>query len=269
MKRSWKKWIFGSLSWKRLLGSLVFVYLCLLMVAVFFADRFIFLPPESTYVRDLDRLEVLTGPPELPLLHYEARGNYPTIIWSHGNAEDLGGVTNIMDALSDMGFGVVAYEYPGYGLSEGKPTEDSVNAAALQAYQYVREELGVPPGKIVLCGQSVGSGPTLWLASQVPHVRVILIAPFMSAFRTATRIPLFPGDRFENHKRIGEVSSPLLIIHGTEDRVISFSHGKKLFKLSPSRSKFFFPVEGAGHNNLYKSFSEKIFLAIHAFASPA
>jgi fermentation-respiration switch protein FrsA (DUF1100 family) len=75
----------------------------------------------------------------------------------------------------------------------------------------------------------------------------------MSAFRSVTRIPLFPGDRFPNHQHLAQVTSPLLVIHGEEDEVIPFSQGQSLFDLSPSPVKFFLPIPEVGHNDLFLS----------------
>ena len=77
--------------------------------------------------------------------------------------------------------------------------------------------------------------------------------PFMSTFRSITRIPLFPGDRFPNHNHLAEVTTPLLVIHGKKDQVIPFSQGEDLFRRSPSRQKTFLPVEHARHNDLFES----------------
>ncbi len=97
---------------------------------------------------------------------------------------------------------------------------------------------------------------------------LILISPFRSAFTTAfpTPFPLFPGDRFPNHKRIKTINSPLLIIHGENDGVIPFSHGQKLFAASPATTKEFLKIPGAGHNDLFHVASKEIFTKIAEFA---
>lgn len=80
---------------------------------------------------------------------------------------------------------------------------------------------------------------------------MVLISPFLSAFRTVTGIPLLPCDRFPNTRFIRKIETPLLIIHGEDDDIIPFSHGQKLFDLSPSRDKTLLPVVDTGHNDLF------------------
>ncbi|MGE9268368.1 MAG: alpha/beta hydrolase, partial [Verrucomicrobiales bacterium] len=134
--------------------------------------------------------------------------------------------------------------------------------AAEAAYHYLRDELGTDPDKIFLCGQSVGSGPTCHLAARVPHRAVVLLAPFHTAYQVATRIPLFPGDRFPNGDNLAQVDTPLIIIHGIDDRIIPISQGIKLYHRSPSKKKYFLPIEDSGHNELYVVGSWRVFTAI-------
>jgi len=85
-----------------------------------------------------------------------------TIIYSHGNAEDLGGNFEQLHNLADLlSCNVFAYEYPGYGIAEGEPSEGGCYAAAEAAYKHVTNELGVDAGDVVLYGRSLGSGPTV------------------------------------------------------------------------------------------------------------
>ncbi len=190
----------------------------------------------------------------------------PTILWSHGNAQNLASLTFTMDGLHQMGFGVMAYDYPGYGESSGEPSEEGCYVAVRMAYDFLLEKETMPE-QIVLIGQSVGTGPTCHLASEVPNGGVILISPFLSAFRVMTKIPLFPGDRFNNLTRIREFDTPLLIIHGQNDQVIPQWHGQRLYEESKSESKTFVSVENAGHNDLFMKESIRLTEAIREFVA--
>ena len=108
----------------------------------------------------------------------------PILLWSHGNAEDLGSVYSVMQEFHELGFGIMAYDYPGYGSSSGSPSEDGCYSAIQAAYDHLTGQLGHPAKRIILTGQSVGSGPTCWLAAKDDHVGVSLISPFTSAFRS-------------------------------------------------------------------------------------
>ncbi|YCM45612.1 alpha/beta fold hydrolase [Verrucomicrobiaceae bacterium 227] len=261
---NWKKILIGEWSWSRPFKSLAVIYLSLLAFALFAADSLIFHPPGTEYSNDEDHFIILDdGKGSTVAAYYRpALDGMTTILWSHGNAENLATVKHAMDGLNEMGFGVLAYDYPGYGNSSGKPSEDGCQKAIALAYQHLIDDEKIPAAKIILAGQSVGSGPTCWLAENKDHGALLLISPFLSAFRTVTRIPVFPGDRFPNLHRIENISTPLLVIHGEKDEVIPFVDGKKLFELSPSEQKTFLPIPGAGHNNLYAIEPIPIFNAI-------
>jgi len=172
-----------------------------------------------------------------------------TLLVSHGNAEDLGDDRDWLEGLHRAGFNVFAYDYQGYGTSQGRPTEKGAYDDETAAYDYLTTNLKIAPGRIIIFGRSVGSGPAVHLAARRPAAGLILQSPFVSAFRVLTRVPLLPFDKFPNAKEISNVHCPLLIIHGVNDSVIGLWHGKKLFELA-NQPKHFVAVEGADHNDL-------------------
>jgi len=82
------------------------------------------------------------------------------------------------------------------------------------------EHYGVSRENIFIYGQSVGSGPACWLAEKYPTAGLVLVSLITSAFRTVTRVPIFPGDQYPNIKRIQQITTPVLIIHGDQDQVV-------------------------------------------------
>ena len=262
---NWKKIRVGKWSWSRPFKSLLFVYLVLLAIALTSADSLIFQPPGTKYSSNWENYLTIKAPDatEIAAYYREAADEMPTILWSHGNAENLATVKEAMDGLHELGYGTLAYDYPGYGDSPGDPDEEACQRAIALAYQHLVQEKKISPQRIILAGQSVGSGPTCWLAEREEHGGVILISPFLSAFRTVTRIPLFPCDRFPNLNRIKNIKTPLLVIHGEEDGVIPFKDGKELYELSAAEDKTFLPIPNAGHNNIFIKGAIPIFNAIH------
>ncbi|MCB1065177.1 MAG: alpha/beta hydrolase [Verrucomicrobiae bacterium] len=253
----WRRWIVGEWSWSRPLKSVGSIYGILFIIAVFFADKLIFVPPASTYDATHPALVMLPGEipdePSIATFWYSPSSDKaPVLLWTHGNAEDLGHLGPFFEIFAEQNVGILAIDYPGYGLSEGKPTEPGCYRAVDLAFRHLTHDLGIAADRIVIVGQSVGSGPAVWLAEKHPEVRgLVLISPFLSAFRVVTQIPLFPGDRFPNLHRMPEVTCPLLIFHGENDEVIPFTHGKKLFALHPGPEKAFVPLPAAGHNDLW------------------
>jgi len=268
---NWKRVLIGKWSWWRPIQSITAIYLLLLVFVVSSADSLIFQPPETPYSTSWEHFTTIedTQGTRIAAYYRPAAEAMPTILWSHGNAENLATVKHAMDGLHELGYGVLAYDYPGYGESlapsqaSTSPSEQGCYRAIEASYQFLTKAKNIPAKKILLAGQSVGSGPTCWLAAKEPHAGVLLISPFLSAFRTVTRIALFPFDRFPNLHHIKKINTPLLIVHGENDRVIPFSDGKSLYNLSASSEKTFLPIPTAGHNDIFIKGAIPIFEAIN------
>lgn len=239
--------------WRRVLRRvgawLVAGYLCLNLYACAMADRAIFQPqaPGYTDSPDVIKIEVEDGERISAVWMPNAEADL-TILHSHGNAEDIGDVEPFLTALHDHGYAVFAYDYRGYGTSDGKPSERNTYRDAEAAYAYVTGELGVPPARLIVHGRSLGAALACYLAAEVPVGGLVLQSPFVTAFRVVTRVPLLPFDKFRNIRRIADVACPVLIIHGTADRVVPAWHGRKLFAAAPE-PKAYLSLPGAGHND--------------------
>jgi fermentation-respiration switch protein FrsA (DUF1100 family) len=246
----WRRWLIGRWSLKRLLRSLIIIYVTVCLYVWFTADRKIFLPPAPSYGRSLDLLTVVTdnGHNLAALSLPNADANY-TLIYSHGNAEDLGQIRPVLEILRQAGTSVVGYDYSGYGLSGGRPSERQAYQDIRAVYRYTVDELGVPPEQIVIHGRSVGGGPSLHLAMQEPIAGLILESTFTSAFRVVLPFPVFPFDKFPNRDRIPQIDCPVLILHGEADRTIPLWHGQTLYELAPEPKQAVWIPE-ATHNDL-------------------
>jgi abhydrolase domain-containing protein 17 len=248
-KQILKRVLIGEFSVWRIMRSLVFIYACLGLYAYFFSDRMIFLPQPSSY-QDTNQIRKLTTRDgvEISAVYLPNPQAKFTILYSHGNAEDLGHILPTLEELRNLGFAVFSYDYRGYGTSQGNPTEKTTYKDIDAAYNYLTQNLGVLPEKIILYGRSVGGGPSVDLASRKPIGGLILENTFVSTFRVATRVTLFPFDKFNNIAKIKNVRSPVLIMHGKADEIIPFWHGEKLFATA-NEPKRFLAIEGAGHND--------------------
>ena len=266
----WRKWLIGRWTWWRPIASLASIYALLWVVAVFFADRVIFVPPPSSYPADAQGLVWIENPHggKIAAFHLQAQAGAPTLLYSHGNAEDIGHSLELFQAWNEMGIGVLAYDYPGYGQSTGRATEETTYQSIRAAWQYLLAR-GVPRNSVVVVGRSVGSGPSTRLASEVGPAGLVLIAPFTSAFEVAFPAKLFPADRFRNIDLIGGIASPLLVIHGRQDEVIPFPHGQRIIESSGATHKNLFVIEEAGHNDLFEVSGREIIEAVATFARQA
>jgi fermentation-respiration switch protein FrsA (DUF1100 family) len=253
-----------------LLGMLYLLagaYLALLLVGAFLSDRLMFLPQPSSYRDDasITKLHPAGGATISAIYLPNPQAKY-TILLGHGNAEDIGDLRPLLAELHDSGFAVLAYDYEGYGTSEGTPGEKAAYRDIDAAYDYLTREAQVAPAHIILLGRSVGAGPAVDLAARQPVGGLIVQSGFTSAFRVLTRVRLLPFDRFNNLAKIGRVRCPVLIMHGRSDRVIAFWHGERLFAAAPEPKQAFW-VAGADHNDFEYVAGERYFQAVRDFAA--
>jgi pimeloyl-ACP methyl ester carboxylesterase len=213
-----------------------------------FADRIIFMPPREAYARTD---EILLIPRDsggtIAAVHLPNPRARHTILFSHGNAENLGQDLPFLRAMRDAGFSVMGYDYSGYGLSTGRPSERAAYADIDAAYDYLTRTAGVPPERIILHGRSLGGAVAADLASRRPVGGVVLESTFTTAARVA-RIPV-PFNRFRTIDKLRRVTAPVLVIHGTDDALVAFSHGQRLYAAARSPKQRMW-VDGAGHNDV-------------------
>jgi len=247
-KKTLRRLLIGDFSLKRLVRSVIFVYASLCIYGYFFTDWMIFKPQPSTYqdTKDILKLTAADGVQISAVYLPNPKATY-TILYSHGNAEDLGDMLPMLRELQKLGFAVFAYDYRGYGTSGGTPSESNAYRDIDTAYDYLTTKLNVPTQKIIVYGRSVGGGPTVDLASRKSVAGLIVESTFTKAFLVVTRIPIVPFDKFGNIDKIKRVRCPVLVIHGTGDSVIPFSHGQQLFAAANEPKRFLW-VEGADHN---------------------
>lgn len=240
-------------------------YLALNIFAFFYGERLIFLPRPRSY-QDSPEILKLTTPngEKISALHLPNSTATYTVLYSHGNAEDLGRIRQRLEHLRTLGVSVFAYDYRGYGTSQGKPSEQNVYQDIEAAYQYLITTLAMSPSQIILYGRSLGSGPSVEIASREPISGLILESPFTSIFRVITRIKILPFDRFDNLSKIAKVRCLVLFLHGTHDRLIPFHHSETLYKQVRS-PKQLVAIAGADHNDLLEIAGTQYDQAIQTF----
>ncbi|MFQ5747495.1 MAG: alpha/beta hydrolase [Gemmatimonadota bacterium] len=159
----------------------------------------------------------------------------PAVVFAHGNAELIGDGLRDARSLTDLGVSVLLVEYPGYGRSDGDPSRRSIGEVFLAAYDWLAVHPDVDKAKIVGFGRSLGSGAITDLAGHRPLKALVLQSPFISAGHFARR-HLLPGflvrDRFNNLAALGSFPGPVLLIHGTRDRIIPHTHSERLARAS-------------------------------------
>ena len=192
-----------------------------------------------------------------------------TLVWSHGNGGNIAGRSAVLRGLAARGVSVLAYDYRGYGRSEGRPSEEGVQLDVLAAYDHLRAS-GVGAPRIVAFGESLGSAVSVYLATKRPCAALVLVSPF-TCLRDVARVHYGPlaalaGNRFDSLTLIPKIRRPLLVAHGDQDEIVPFELGVRLFEAA-SEPKRFLRVQGAHHNDVFAS--TELLDAIARFANEA
>lgn len=252
----------------KLILFVVLAYAVISSLAWLISDRLIFLPPPASYdERALPILRVNTGDGNaVAVLHLPNPEAHFTLLFSHGNAEDLGYLAPFLTELRAAGFAVLAYDYRGYGLSTGgPPTARGAYRDLAAVYHHAIGTLKIPPSRIILHGRSIGSGPAVELAAREAVGGLVVESGFIGVYRVMTRWPLLPFEPFPNLMSIRRARCPVLIIHGRQDEIIPFWHGERLFAAAPEPKRSAW-VEGASHNDLSLIAWEQYAQALKDFA---
>lgn len=189
----------------------------------------------------------------------------------HGNAGNLSEFDRPVHyaGLRRLGLNLLAFDYRGYGESEGAPSESGLYKDANAAYRLLREQRGVPPERIILFGHSLGSAVAVDLAGRVPVGGLIVEGALSSVVdRGAELYPYIPvrwiaGTRFASIQKISDVRAPKLFLHATGDEVIPLAHGRRLYEAAPP-PKTFVELRG-GHGDAFDVDSANYFGAIERF----
>jgi abhydrolase domain-containing protein 17 len=253
-KNKIKQFLVGDFSLKRIFLSMIsipiIIYFVLLLFALFFSDKLIFQPQPSSYKDNPEILKLNTEDGvQISAIYLSNPNAIYTILYSHGNAEDIGDILPELKQIRDWGFSILAYDYHGYGASQGNPSEENIYKDIDTAYEYLTMKLGIPANHIISFGHSIGGGPAVDLAYRRPIAGLIMESTFTTAFRVMTRIPILPFDKFRNNEKIKRVKCPVLVIHGKEDQIIPVWHGEKLYE-SANEPKQIRIIEEAGHNDI-------------------
>lgn len=248
-----------SLGWRVARGVLLGLgagYLMLALALTGLSRRLIFPVPPARPLHlppGMERIDAC-GAEGVLCLYVRAPPDGPTLVFFHGNGEQLADFVPDLARWSAQGVGVLAVEYPGYPGAPGSPSEVSLLAAARAALAHLRGPLGVPPARTVLFGRSLGTGVATALAREGAGERLVLVSPFTSLPAVGQRVfPFLPvrwlvRDRFDSLTKAPSVKIPVLVLHGTQDEVVPFDLGRTLAGRFPHAT--FVPVPGAGHNDI-------------------
>lgn len=238
----------------------MFVYLLLLIGLYIYQRQLIYHPDISVPLKPdfAEPINVVTSDGlSLEGWYFSARDeNKPTIVLFHGNAGNLEPRLFKAAQFVNNGYGVLLAEYRGYGGNDGQPSEQGFYKDGRAYIDFATKSLQIPSTKLVLYGESIGSGTATQLAMEYDVAALILEVPFDSLASVAQKhyfympVKYLIKDRFMNVDKIGKINAPLLILHGHKDNVIPYSHAQNLYKAAAEPKKIVDFPQG-NHTNLY------------------
>jgi hypothetical protein len=196
-----------------------------------------------------------------------------TLLWFHGNAGNINHrLDNIMMLYDRVPVNVFIIDYRQYGRSEGKISEKGtyIDARAALAYLHSRKEINQE--KIIFFGRSLGSAVAVELALKEKCRALILETPFTSIKDMGKKLyPFLPisfliRTKYDSLAKIGNIKVPILIMHGDQDKLVPFEHGRELYKAA-NEPKEFYTIPGAGHNDTHIVGGEEYYGVIKNFVN--
>jgi len=199
----------------------------------------------------------------------------PAVLLLHGNAGDISHRTPLARGLLEQGCSVLLLEYRGYGASEGSPSEEGVHLDAMAGLDFLLGR-GLAPGRIIVFGRSMGGAVAAHLAAVRPVGGVILESAFTSLHGMARALyPFLPGfllhrlrGRFDTLAEVGKLSGSILVVHGTRDEIVPYDMGRRLLDAAGPGTEWY-PVHGAGHNDVFWVGGEDYFRTLGSFIREA
>jgi len=169
--------------------------------------------------------------------HNKDINKFKTILYLHGNAGSLENRIHKINHFEDMNINFLLLSWRGFSGNKGEPTEQGLYQDARSAVKWLIKQ-GVFEENIIIYGESLGTGVTTEIAQNKNFAGIILESPFTSMVAAGkSKYPIFPirlllKDRYESDKKIKNIKSPVLIMHGEQDNIVPFWMGEKMFELA-------------------------------------
>jgi fermentation-respiration switch protein FrsA (DUF1100 family) len=202
------------------------------------------------------------------------RDNAPTLLYFHGTGSNLGDVPRLAAQFHELGWSAFFIDYRGYGESRGDfPSEQAVYADAIAALNYLTQSRRIPPQRIVIMGRSIGGAIALELATRNPDLAALVVESSFTSMRDMIShlipVQLLPVDfllhqRFDSLTKVRSLQMPLLVIHGTSDRVVPARMGQALYAAAPHPKELLL-IPQAGHSNLRRTNQTLYFQTLQQF----
>lgn len=196
--------------------------------------------------------------------------NGVTVVVFNGNGGNRGGRIPLAKALSAQGYGVLLFDYRGYGGNPGSPSESGLISDGLAAVAYLETRDSVDSEQIVYFGESLGAAVAIGVAEQRLPAALVLRSPFTSLPDVAAvhypflPTSLFLRDRYPNRDRVSGLHVPVLVMAGSADSVVPLAQSKRVYEAA-GEPKEFVVFDGADHNDFELTAGEELVATVAEF----
>lgn len=188
-----------------------------------------------------------------------------TVYYFHGNGAPMDHFYTEMRYIADLGYNLISYDFPGYGKSTGKPTQEEILDFSNTFYAHMKKELNFEDEDVIIWGYSVGTAVAIDFAKDKDFDKLVLFSPFASAHDMSAKAFGFPIQKlfflpntFVSRESIKSIEEPTLIVHGNTDIVVPFEQGKTVFENSPAEKKYFLEIDDLGHSLITERYGDVI-----------
>ena len=253
--------------------AIFFIYFLILVFLYFYQRNLLYHPNENNYSEDkisvdIENVRIKTSD-NIELLgwyHEKNLKDFKTLIFFHGNAGSLENRIHKLNHFRDMNINFLIIAWRGFSGNNGNPSEQGLYEDGKSAIDWLIKK-GVSEKNLILYGESLGTGVATHLAQNKNFAGVILETPFTSMIDAAKKFyPYIPvkmllKDKFENYKKIKNIDSPILIMHGEADQLVPFSMGKKIYEIANEPKYSYFTK----YDNHMMEYDENLVLALKSF----
>ena len=256
-----------------LITSAIVIYLILLTLIYINQRKLLYLPSENNYLDDPINftyneffIEVDKDVKIKSWLIEKDLKKYKTILFLHGNAGNLFNRSYKLNRLNELNLNVLIISWRSFSGNPGKPNETNLYGDAKKAVKWLNER-GVETKNIILYGESLGTGVAVEIGQTNKFNSIILESPYTSMIKAAKiYYPYLPvkfllKDKYDSEKKIKNIKTPILIMHGKKDNIVPFYMGKKLFEIA-NKPKKFLQIEEDDH---MLSYNDSLLLEIKNF----
>ena len=236
-----------------IVGLLVLIYLIITLILYNSQRSLLYHPSENNYSGDkltvsIDKIKIKNDDNIELLAWYHEKDieKYKTILFLHGNAGSLENRIHKINHFNNMDVNFLIISWRGFSGNKGKPTENGLYTDARSAVEWLVNK-GANKENIIIYGESLGTGVATEISQNDSFAGIILESPFTSMIAAGkSKYPIFPvglllKDKYESDKKIKNIKSPILIMHGEADRIVPFWMGKKLYELANQPKYSYFP----------------------------